>query len=393
MVDQLIKWGSLRTPRVEAAMRAVPRHLFVPDASIEAAYAHDGVITHPGADGRPRSMASAPSTVAQMLEQLDVQPGHRVLEIGAGTGYNAALLAYLAGPDGHVTTIDIDADVVEGAHRGLAASGYGSVQVIRGDGEYGFPGHAPYDRIIVTAGAWDVPPAWSAQLVMDGRIVVPLRLRGLTRSVALERADGFLRSRSMVYCGFIPMRGAGHCPEPTLKLRDDIEVYLRLDDRQSADAEALGRALDHPACHTWLGVNAAESELGHFEFWLAAMDGFCRLLARSDAIDGRIAPPMYRWGSMAVFDRDTFAYLTMRGAPRSDGEPRMFELGACAYGPHGEQLADRLAERIRCWDRHGRSLTNTRIEVHPAGAASDAKGHLIAVKRHTRIIVRTAPAS
>jgi hypothetical protein len=117
-------------------------------------------------------MASAPAIVAQMLEQLDVQPGHRVLEIGAGTGYNAALLAHLAGPDGDVRTID-------------------------------------------------------------------------------------------------------------------IEVYLRLDDRHPSDAEALGRALDHPACHNWLGVNAAERELGHFEFWLATMDGFCHLLAQSDAIEVR----------------------------------------------------------------------------------------------------------
>lgn len=70
----------------------MPRHLFVPDASIEAAYAQDGIVAHPGADGRPRSLASAPTIVAQMLEQLDVQPGHRILEIGAGTGYNAALL-------------------------------------------------------------------------------------------------------------------------------------------------------------------------------------------------------------------------------------------------------------------------------------------------------------
>lgn len=139
MVDQLIKWGSLRTPRVEAAMRAVPRHVFVSDAPIEAAYAHDGVVTHPGADGRPRSMASAPAIVAQMLEQLDVQPGHRVLEIGAGTGYNAALLAHLAGPDGDVRTIDIDEDVVDAARSGLADAGYGNVHVVCGDGEYGHP--------------------------------------------------------------------------------------------------------------------------------------------------------------------------------------------------------------------------------------------------------------
>ncbi|WP_329237564.1 hypothetical protein OG417_34260 [Actinoallomurus sp. NBC_01490] len=181
----------------------------------------------------------------------------------------------------------------------------------------------------------------------NGRIVVPLRVRGLTRSVALERGNGFWRSRSMIYCGFIPMRGAGYCPESTVRLRDDIEVFLRLDDRQSADPEALGGALKHPACHTWLGVNATESELGHIEFWLATMDGFCHLLARGDAIEGMLVEPMYRWGSMGVFDLDTFAYLTMREAPRGDDRTRTFELGVCAYGPQGEQLADRVTEQIR----------------------------------------------
>jgi len=176
------------------------------------------------------------------------------------------------------------------------------------------------------------PPAWTDQLTPGGRIVVPLRVRGLTRSVALERVDGVLRSRSLVYCGFIPMRGAGHCPEPTLQLSDDIDVRLRLDDGRPADAGVLRGVLDHPACHIWLGIHAAQPELGHLEFWLAAMDGFCRLLARHDAIDGQLVEPMYRWGSMAVFDHDTFAYLTMRPAPH-DHEQNTFELGVCAYGP------------------------------------------------------------
>ncbi|MEV1179505.1 methyltransferase domain-containing protein, partial [Nonomuraea sp. NPDC049784] len=177
MVDKLRDWG-VRTEPVEAAMRAVPRHVFVPSATLEQAYGPDSVVTHRDENGKAISSASDPGLVASMLEQLDVQPGHRVLEIGAGTGYNAALLAELAGPEGHVTTVDIGADIVAGARRGLAAAGYDRVQVVHGDGATGHPENAPYDRIIVTAGAWDVPPAWREQLAPGGRLVVPLRVRG-----------------------------------------------------------------------------------------------------------------------------------------------------------------------------------------------------------------------
>ncbi|MEU8310616.1 methyltransferase, FxLD system [Actinomadura sp. NPDC048955] len=346
MVDQLVRWGSVRDLRVEAAMRAVPRHRFVPGATVQAAYAQDGVVTHPGADGRPRSMASAPAVVAQMLEQLDVQPGHRVLEIGAGTGYNAALAAHLAGPAGAVTTIDIDQDVADGARTALAASGFDAVRVVCGDGEYGHPQGAPYARIIATAGAWEVPAAWTDQLAAGGRIVVPLRVRGLTRSVALERQDGVLVSRSLQYCGFIPIRGAGHCAEPTIRLREDPQVSVRLDDGMSVDAGALRAALEHRPVHCWLSVNVVEDRVGDVEFWLASADGFCRLLVGGEAAAHGLVEPMYRWGSMAVVQHGSIGYLTMRTAsPAPDGR-RAFELGVCSYGPVSDQIVADLADRI-----------------------------------------------
>ncbi|MGH3813578.1 MAG: methyltransferase domain-containing protein [Pseudonocardiaceae bacterium] len=163
------------------------------------------------------SSASAPGVVAGMLEQLDVAPGHRVLEIGAGTGYNAALLAHLVGAAGEVTTVDIDGEVVPRAREYLAAAGYRGVSVFCGDGEFGCAGHAPYDRIVVTAGAWDLPPAWVDQLAAGGRLVVPLRMRGLTRSFAFEREDRYCRSRSIEDCGYVPMRGAGGVAERNIR--------------------------------------------------------------------------------------------------------------------------------------------------------------------------------
>src|SRR6266702_1895917 len=112
-----------------------------------------------GPDGLPLSSSSQPAIMAIMLEQLGVAPGYRVLEIGTGTGYNAALIAHLVGERGTVVTVDIDADLVAKARANLDGAGYPDVIVICGDGGFGAPGHADDDDIIVTAGAWDLAPA------------------------------------------------------------------------------------------------------------------------------------------------------------------------------------------------------------------------------------------
>ncbi len=297
-------------------MRTVPRHLFLPGVSVEMAYAGDAVVTHRDAEGVAISSASEPGIVAMMLEQIDVRPGHRVLEIGAGTGYNAALLAHLAGSAGSVTTVDIDAAVTESARRGLAAAGYETVRVVCGDGENGYPPDAPYDRVIVTAGAWDLPPAWREQLAPGGRIVVPLRMRGLTRSVALERDGRCWRSRSIEECGFVPIRGAGHHPERDIALDADGKAVLRVDDGLPADSNALRRAVGQPPAQSWTGATVTDRDLGDLDYWLATLGGLCRLITRS--ADHGLAAPLYRWGGMALVDQETFAYLTLRPAGGTD---------------------------------------------------------------------------
>jgi protein-L-isoaspartate(D-aspartate) O-methyltransferase len=259
-----------------------------------------------------------------MLEQLDVQPGQRILEIGAGTGYNAALLAWLAGPAGRVTAIEIDADIAASARGHLAAAGYPGVSVFCGDGELGAADHGPYDRIIVTAGAWDLPPAWHEQLAPGGRLVVPFRMRGVTRSVAFERAGGHWRSLSLDELGFMPMRGEGAMTERNLRLGD---VTLRIDDGQDTDSAALTAALASPPAVTWTGAGLGDSGVGDLDFWLADLGGFCRLLVTSpDAVGKRLVAPVYEWGSMGVYGRDCLTYLTVR----SVGMPRISRRSASA---------------------------------------------------------------
>ena len=389
MVDRLRGYRLAGSPSVESAMRAVPRHVFVPGVPLEQAYASGVIVTHRDADGVAVSSASAPGAVAGMLDQLDVRPGHQVLEVGAGTGYNAALLAHLAGPAGAVTTIDIDEDVAAGALSGLVAAGYPDVSVICGDGALGYPGHAPYDRIIITAGAWDLPPAWSKQLAPGGRLVVPLRMRGLTRSIAFERQDGCWRSRSIEELGFVPMRGVGAMAERNLRLGRHADIVLRVDDGQAADAQALSDALDRPATLAWTGAEVPAGGLGHLDFWLAGLDGFARLLVTSQApIDRGFVPPVYDWGSMAVFTQDTFAYLAERPVTPP---PAGSELGVCAYGLGARKLAVRVADRIRTWDRDRQSISGLSIEARPAGTGGEPGDLMVIDKHHTRVIVRTAP--
>src|SRR5437870_2678788 len=160
LVETLRSDGHLRSARLAAAIEAVPRELFVPGVPLDDVYRPRDAIVTKRIDGVSVSSASAPEVVALMLEQLDPQPGDRVLEIGAGTGYNAALLAHLVGPTGRVVTLDIDEDIVDAARAHLAAAGMDAVEVIRGDGGLGHPEGAPYDRIVLTVGAWDIAPAW-----------------------------------------------------------------------------------------------------------------------------------------------------------------------------------------------------------------------------------------
>src|SRR4051794_6583807 len=206
MVDKLKIDGSIRTTAIEGAFRAVPRHVFLPTASPREVY-RDTVIATKVVDGRFVSSSSQPSLMAEMLEQLGVAPGQRVLEIGTGTGYNAALLAHAVGESGRVTTIDLDEDTVAAARQHLSDLGLDRVQVVCADGNHGFAPNGPYDRVILTVGATDIAPAWHEQLAADGRLVLPLTLVGsFMRVVALERRGEhgeYLESISTANCSFM----------------------------------------------------------------------------------------------------------------------------------------------------------------------------------------------
>jgi methyltransferase of FxLD system len=206
--------GVLDSPRIEAAFLAVAREHFLPEAladgGLTAVYRDDAIATKRNDQGLPLSSSSQPSLMAKMLALLDVQPGDRVLEVGAGTGYNAALLAHLSGPTGRVTSIDIDPDLALRARRSLSGAG-ARATVVTGDGREGHPPNAPYDRIIATAAADEIPKAWLEQLSEGGRLELPLRLdhgRGAIQLIpVLERHGDQLRSVGLTWGRFMPLHG------------------------------------------------------------------------------------------------------------------------------------------------------------------------------------------
>jgi len=267
----------------------------------------------------------------------------------------------------------------------LPQAGYAQVTVIDGDGEYGHAPDAPYDRIIVTAGAWELSRAWADQLARGGLLVVPLRMRGLTRSVTFELSAGIWRSRALHECGFMPIRGAGAVSERNIPLGDS-GITIRIDDGQPADASALQQAIASGPAQTWTGIEVTVT--GELDFWLAGRDGFFRLLAGTDAARrSGLVPPALNWGAMGLLTRDSFAYLTRR-----PGRPGHSELGACGYGPAREQLTSTYADRIRAFERDPAQAGRLRIEVHPSTHLPVTGALMQIEKRSTRVIVRAEVA-
>jgi protein-L-isoaspartate(D-aspartate) O-methyltransferase len=190
LADRLVAGGQVRSSEVAEAFNQVPRHLFVPGAEPAMAYADEAIGVKWAADGRTLSSASQPAIMAIMLEQLGLAPGQRVLEIGTGTGYNAALLAHVVGETGAVVTVEIDEELAGAARQRLDAAGYSSVVVATGDGAAGWPAGSPYDRIIVTASA----RGSSVSSLRAGGRPPGQRFRRLLRVRAADRRAGRPRS-------------------------------------------------------------------------------------------------------------------------------------------------------------------------------------------------------
>ncbi|HKT20354.1 MAG TPA: protein-L-isoaspartate(D-aspartate) O-methyltransferase [Stellaceae bacterium] len=184
--------------RLLAALRKVPREAFIPEADIAHAY-----VNTPLPIGHGQTI-SQPFVVAIMTELLDLEPDHSVLEIGTGSGYQAAILAELAR---QVWSVEVVPDLAETARAALAKAGYGNVEIRCGDGALGWPEHAPYDAIIVTAATPLLPPALLAQLKPGGRLIAPVGAAYQTQTLTLveKSALSAIAQRAIMGVAFVPL--------------------------------------------------------------------------------------------------------------------------------------------------------------------------------------------
>jgi protein-L-isoaspartate(D-aspartate) O-methyltransferase len=358
LVRALLRDGALQPGRVERAFRRVPRHLFLPDVDLEWVYRDASIPTKLQA-GEIVSSSSQPAIMAIMLEQLSLRPGLHVLEIGAGTGYNAALLAEIVGPRGQVTALDLDADTVARARGALTTTGHSNVRVEQADALAGFGECAPYDRVIATVGLGDIPTAFWAQLKSGGRLVLPLALRGVMKSVAFRKdMRGRLVSTSLLPAMFMPFRGVAPLLLREVRLGPELGLYAWAVDT-ALDADALYATLqrsDFEDIQTDLRVSRRDLRIG-LNLWLRAhLPDFVQVHAEGALAE---SPPV------PVFMRSLLAHPAMRDrvsvgtwhagelallSTTSDVAETM-QIGVRAWG--GRRQAQRLIDSIQAWQQAG----------------------------------------
>ncbi|GAA4215413.1 methyltransferase domain-containing protein [Actinocatenispora rupis] len=346
MVDQLIDAGNLRTAPWIHAFRTVPRHPFLPrfywptptgkwaavDASdsewIDRVYTVTSVVTqldndpaawgharHAPRPGTPTSSSSDPGLMATMLEALDVHDGQRVLEIGAGTGYNAALLAERLGDD-LVTSVEVDPVLADQARAAVAAVGRAPT-IVTGDGRDGVPDRARYDRIIATVSAPTVPPAWIRQTRTGGRILLNLYAELGGGALALLDVDGDRAHGHFLadYGDFMPTRDEQ--PDRTTQERFDAALHAPAGDRGHVDvtSRTLGD-LDFAMLAALLvpdvGWITFTPDGAPEQLWLVGADGSWALIDANGDTEQR--------GTRRIADELTAAHRTWRrlGQPTRD---------------------------------------------------------------------------
>lgn len=344
-------WQSIsKSPRVREALQTIPWRPFAkgPPSTARQRIASD--------EGQEELFIhnSDHRTTATMADQLNLEPGMRVLQVGTGSGHGTAILSQIAGGDGGVVTIDIDERMAQQAGQRLAEVGLDGVETICGDGWLGWPKGAPYDRIQVTVGPEDVSPHWMAQLKEGGILVVPLWLRGYRVSVAFEKRGKGLHSRSIRPCMYSPIGGRPERNEGWYSVGGAAAyVTIALDWQKQVDLENLSLLFQGENRERDLGRSpkemfpAQDRPSGLF-ICFTRDPGAYLILSQSDGLP-------FRGTAYAVIDTEV-------GNATLLAETLYGKLLVYGDGPtHG-----RMLDLLDLWDRLGRpSLDKLRLDLLP----------------------------
>jgi protein-L-isoaspartate(D-aspartate) O-methyltransferase len=378
LARRLRRQGYIRSRAVTAAFRAVPRHLFLPGVSPRVASLDEAVEIEVGATS---TIAARPGLVAWMLEQLALEPGQRVLEIGTGTGYTAALIAQVVGDTGTVVTVELDEDVAAAARGNLRRSGYEGVRVVTGDGTGGYPGSVPYDSILLSAAAQDISSAWREQLKPGGRLVLPLSIGGVQHLFAFVAKKEHLQSIAVAGGGFEAMRGAFGGTGDAYDLGPEPGLVFWSHSPSPVEPATLYEWLRTPARAVTTGLTVTLGEVwdGLYQ-WLALRGNFCTLSAEGNAVDQNLVPPLSGYDDDEGRHRftsgllgNTALCLLSREPDHSLSDdpthPTPFVLWLQEFGPR-DSLAPRVLQWVHAWDRAGRPGSDAlQVRIYPAGAA------------------------
>ncbi len=204
LVESLTKKGYIKTDIVKNAFLKVPRETFIPRNYKNVSY-----VDSPQQIGSGQTI-SAPHMVAIMCEELDLKEGQKVLEIGVGSGYHAAVVSEIVSKKGHVYSIERFKNLTEKAKENLKKTGIENVSIKTGDGSEGLEEYAPYDRIYVTCAAPDVPDPLINQLKDPGKLLIPVG-RMFCQLVLVEKSEGKIKKKNLMGCAFVPLVGKyGH---------------------------------------------------------------------------------------------------------------------------------------------------------------------------------------
>ena len=200
LVEQLIFEGRIKSKEVKDAFLSIPREYFIQDEYESISYADT-----PLKIGFNQTI-SAPHMVAIMVEELDLKKGQRILEIGSGSGYHAAIVSHIIGKTGYVYTIERIKDLVENAKENIKKAGIENVSVIHSDGSEGYKEKAPYDRIYVTCASPDVPDPLTDQLNENGKMLIPVG-RVFCQLLLIEKKQNKITKKNLGGCAFVPLIG------------------------------------------------------------------------------------------------------------------------------------------------------------------------------------------